>query len=117
MESRGNKDFDHIRRRFQGLVNVSQVFGARFSRDAESAQIDPFHIDIYEKGEALAYPAVVNGQCTRDAAPFSFASLMAHELGHHYPQAVGRPMSSEDDAMKPENVYLKSANMPARCAH
>ncbi len=99
------------------MVDSDQVFGVRFSRDAESAQIDPVHVDIYEKAEALAYPAVVSGKCVSNAVANTFSSVMAHELGHHYPQAVGLPMASEEGAMKYENLYLGSVLMPLRCAH
>ena len=118
MTSRGDTSFNRIRARFDGLVNSDQTFTAQFSSDFQSGQFDSHTINIFEHADAMGYPAMKNGKCTRDAVSADIPQVMAHELWHHYNVSVtGRMDGREMKAVGAENIYLRAAGRPERCAY
>jgi hypothetical protein len=116
VESRGNSDFDKIREGFQSLVDSKYTFGVRFSREFSHA--NGVEARIYERYNALAYPATVNGQCKREQVPWVLTQVVGHELAHLYPRADGTsPMAGEDAAVGAENVFNRSQGKPERCEY
>jgi RHS repeat-associated protein len=118
VQSRGNKRFDAIRAKFQGLVDSPEQFTIRFTRLFDSAQIDKYLVDVYEKYFALAYPAIVSGRCQAEQVPWNLSQVVAHELNHHYTvPSTGMMDNDENRAVDAENVYNRASGRPVRCAY
>lgn len=118
VESRGDTTFNAIRSGFQGLVDADETFAVRFTRIFNSAQISPYFIDVFEKYNALAYSARVNGRCVRGQVPWDLNQVMVHELYHHYSvPGTGKMNLSEGRAVRAENVYNRAAGRRIRCAY
>jgi hypothetical protein len=116
VESRGNPDFDKIRDGFRSLVDSRFTFGVRFSRELSHA--NGAEARIYERYNALAYPATVNGECKREQVPWVLTQVVGHELAHLYPRADGKsPMGDDAAAVAAENVFNRSKGKPERCAY
>lgn len=106
-----------LRRFFLNLHESDATFSVRFSRQAESEQIDPYAIDVFERAPATAYWTWHNGKCIAQTA-FTYPQVIAHELAHHNPVAFGGAMDRDGDrAVGYENLYLKAAGRPERCAY
>jgi hypothetical protein len=106
-----------LRRFFLNLQESDATFDVRFSRQADSEQIDPYAIDVFEKAPAMGYRTWYNGKCIGQTSA-THAQVIAHELSHHNPVAFGRPMDPDEDrAVGYENLYLQAVGRPQRCAY
>jgi hypothetical protein len=116
VRSRGNTTFNNVRNGFISLVESDYTFGIRFSREFSHA--NGREARIYERYNALAYPAIVSGECLREQVPWVLTQVVAHELAHLYPAADGfSMMASEGVAVEAENVFNRARGKPERCEY
>jgi hypothetical protein len=101
------------------MVNSGSTFDVRFTHIYTSMQIDPYAVEAFDKYYSLAYDAkTINGHCVRESEPWDLNQVMAHELYHHFPVALGQAMDpDENKAMEQENVFNQYARRPIRCSY
>jgi hypothetical protein len=118
-KARGNEGFAGLQDAVRHVALSRYEFKAELGSEMESPQRDPLTISVFYRSHALAYRTGPYGQCDGGGEPFTMGQVFAHELVHHAPVALGRPMNpSERDAIvQGDNVYNAGRGKPSRCAH
>jgi hypothetical protein len=105
---------------FRHMVFTGRVtFTARLGSEMTSEQFSPTEITAFKHADAMAYYTGPYGKCDGGAETFAIGQVFAHELVHHFPVALGRPMnpSEEDAIVKGDNVYNAQRGKAPRCNH
>lgn len=123
IQSVGNSKFDVLRQHFGEFVNSHYTFGVAFTQDAESAQIAPYRIDIFEHAEVFTYQTgSAFGKCDGGASYDLNEQVFNHELVHHDAELAGEvaaPTQAEEDrAVKlGDNAFNAAVGRRARCQY
>ena len=118
--ARGNKAFADIQEQFRHMVFTGRAtFTAQLGRELESSQRDPLQVVVFKDAASVSYATGAFGACGGGRDNYTLGQLFAHEIIHHGPVALGRPMTSSERSaiVRGDNAYNAQRDKQPRCRH